>query len=81
MWREIKATAGVDLEAFVGMHTYPDDVTYRLVEAASAVMHISSAEVCTPSVSTGSCTPHVAGTGRSSTRWDVPCPNFSPTST
>ena len=45
MWREIKATAGVDLEAFVGMHTYPDDVTYRLVEAASAVMNISSAEV------------------------------------
>jgi hypothetical protein len=45
LWREIKATAGVDVEAFVAMHTYPDDVTYRLVEAASIAMHITSAEV------------------------------------
>lgn len=45
LWREIKSIAGVDLEAFVGMHTYPDDVTYRLVDAASIAMHISTAEV------------------------------------
>ena len=45
MWREIKSTAGVGLEAFVGMDTYPDDVTYRLVEATSAAMGISAAEV------------------------------------
>ena len=45
MWREIKSTAGVGLEAFVGMDTYPDDVTYRLVEATSAAMGISVAEV------------------------------------
>ena len=41
LWREIKSTAGVGLEAFVGMDTYPDDITYRLVEAASAAMGIS----------------------------------------
>jgi hypothetical protein len=45
MWREIKSAAGVGLEAFVGMDTYPDDVTYRLVDAASSVMGISVAEV------------------------------------
>ena len=30
MWREIKSNADVGLEAFVGMDTYPDDVTYRI---------------------------------------------------
>jgi hypothetical protein len=45
MWREIKSSAGVGLEAFVGMDTYPDDVTYRLVEATSAATGISAAEV------------------------------------
>jgi hypothetical protein len=45
LWREIKSGAGVALEAFVGMDTYPDDVTYRLVEAASAAMQISPADV------------------------------------
>ena len=45
MWREIKSSAGVGLEAFVGMDTYPDDVTYRLVEATSAAMGVSAAEV------------------------------------
>jgi hypothetical protein len=45
LWREIKSGAGVDIEAFVGMDTYPDDVTYRLVDATSAAMGISPAEV------------------------------------
>ena len=45
LWREIKLAAGVDVEAFVGMDTYPDDVTYCLVDATSAAMGISSAEV------------------------------------
>ena len=45
MWREIKSAAGVGLEAFVGLDTYPDDVTYRLVEATSTAMGISPAEV------------------------------------
>jgi hypothetical protein len=45
LWRVIKSQAGVDLEAFVGMDTYPDDVTYSLVEAASTAMQISPSEV------------------------------------
>jgi len=45
LWREIKLSAGLDLEAFVGMHTYPDDVTYRMIDAASAAMRITPAEV------------------------------------
>ena len=45
LWREIKSRADVGLEAFVGMDTYPDDVTYRLVDATSAAMGISPAEV------------------------------------
>src|SRR4029079_9586236 len=45
LWREIKSGAGVDIDAFVGMDTYPDDVTYRLVDATSAAMGISPAEV------------------------------------
>jgi heme-NO-binding protein len=45
LWREIKLAAGVGIEAFVGMDTYPDDVTYRLVDATSVAMGISSAEV------------------------------------
>ena len=45
LWREIKSTAGVALEAFVGMDNYPDDVTFRLVDATSLAMGISPAEV------------------------------------
>jgi Haem-NO-binding len=45
LWREIKSRADVGLEAFVGMDTYPDDVTYRLVEAASAAIGISPTDV------------------------------------
>ena len=45
LWCEIKLSAGVGHEAFVGMETYPDDVTFRLVEATSAAMGISPAEV------------------------------------
>ena len=45
LWREIKAAAGVSLEAFVGLDTYPDDVTYRLVNATAAATGRSPAEV------------------------------------
>lgn len=34
-WHAIKADAGVDVETFSSLQPYPDDVTYRLVEAAS----------------------------------------------
>jgi len=45
LWHEIKSTAGVPHGSFVAMDTYPDDVTYRLVAAASTVLRISPAEV------------------------------------
>jgi heme-NO-binding protein len=45
LWSDIKSRAGVDLEVFVSMQAYPDDVTYRLVESASSVLGISAAEM------------------------------------
>ena len=45
MWLDIRSSAGVDVEAFVNMQAYPDDVTYRLVEAASRILGIPAADV------------------------------------
>ena len=44
-WETIKQSAGVDIDVFVSMETYPDDVTYRLVDAASDVLKQSTEEV------------------------------------
>ena len=38
VWHEIRAKAGVDHEAFMRMDSYPDDITYRLVAAASETL-------------------------------------------
>lgn len=38
VWRQIMDVAGVDVEMFVRLEQYPDDVTYRLVAAASEVL-------------------------------------------
>lgn len=45
LWSDIKTRAGVDVEVFVSMQAYPDDVTYRLVDAASSALGISAAEM------------------------------------
>ena len=45
LWLDIKSRAGVDLEVFVSMQAYPDDVTYRLVDSASLVLGITPAEM------------------------------------
>jgi len=45
LWATVKQRAGVELEAFVGMDVYPDDVTDRLVRAASATLGQAPAEV------------------------------------
>jgi hypothetical protein len=45
LWARIRHGAGVDVEAFIGMQAYPDDVTYRLVDAASAELGIPAASV------------------------------------
>ena len=45
LWAAVKQHAGVELEAFVGMDVYPDDITERLVLAASAVLELPPEEV------------------------------------
>lgn len=39
-WNAIKKKAEVDVDVFVSMDGYPDDITYRLVGAASEVLKI-----------------------------------------
>ena len=39
-WIEIKEEAAIDVETFVSMDSYPDEVTYKLVGAASVVLGI-----------------------------------------
>lgn len=38
-WEVIKQRAEVQTEAFLSMEEYPDDVTYRLVQAAAEVLN------------------------------------------
>ncbi|RME01451.1 MAG: heme NO-binding protein [Deltaproteobacteria bacterium] len=44
-WKRIKAKAGVEVEVFIGMEAYPDEITYDLVRAASEVLGLSAAEI------------------------------------
>ena len=44
-WNQIKQKAEVDLDVFVSMDAYPDEVTYRLVGAASDVLKIPPEKV------------------------------------
>jgi hypothetical protein len=45
-WKEIQAGAGLDEDhLFVSMESYPDELTYRLVQAASAVLGMSVPQV------------------------------------
>lgn len=37
-WQTVRARAGVEDTIFLSMQPYPDELTYRLVEAASAVL-------------------------------------------
>ena len=41
-WETIERNAGVDIEVFVGMEAYPDEITYELVRAASEVLGLSA---------------------------------------
>lgn len=38
VWEEIKSIAGVDVDVFLSNEGYPDDITHRLVGAASEVL-------------------------------------------
>lgn len=42
-WQSIKIMAGVDVELFVRMESYPDEITYRLVGAACELLNIEPA--------------------------------------
>ncbi|MDA8035564.1 MAG: heme NO-binding domain-containing protein [Actinomycetota bacterium] len=44
-WQRIKDEAGVDVVAFVSMDAYDDDLTYRLVGAASRVLGMPAEEI------------------------------------
>ncbi|MCP8968940.1 heme NO-binding domain-containing protein [Ectobacillus ponti] len=44
-WEEIKKTAGVEAAGFVSMQPYDDQITYRLVEAASQVLGVPGEEI------------------------------------
>lgn len=44
-WADIRSRAGIEVDGFVSMDPYPDDVTYRLVGAASEVLGIPPAGV------------------------------------
>lgn len=44
-WEKIKHKAEVEVETFVSMEGYPDDVTHRLVKAASEVLGLSATEI------------------------------------
>jgi len=43
VWGQVKARAGVTEEVFLSMAAYPDDVTFRLVGAASEVLQVPAA--------------------------------------
>ena len=45
IWDAIRRKAGVDVDTFMAMDTYPDDVTYGLVKAASDVLDISVSDL------------------------------------
>lgn len=44
-WDTIKAKAGVEVEAFISNESYPDEITYQLVGAASEVLGLPAEEI------------------------------------
>lgn len=45
VWENIKQTAEVDIDTFTSMEAYPDDVTHRLVRAASVMLEMTPQEI------------------------------------
>ncbi len=42
VWNEIKEKAGIDVDTFVSMEAYPDEITYKIVGAASEYLKIDA---------------------------------------
>jgi hypothetical protein len=45
IWQQIRQKAEIETDTFLSMEGYPDDITHRLVKAASAVLGLSAAEI------------------------------------
>jgi len=45
VWEQIKTQAGVTVDVFMSNESYPDDVTYNLVGAASAVLQLPADQI------------------------------------
>ena len=45
VWEQIKAKAGLDVDIFISSESYPDETTYQLVGAASAVLDVPAEQV------------------------------------
>ncbi|OUC11680.1 MAG: heme NO-binding protein [Alkalinema sp. CACIAM 70d] len=45
IWQQIREKAEVETDTFIRMEGYPDDVTHRLVKAASEVLELSPAQI------------------------------------
>jgi hypothetical protein len=44
-WEKIKQKAEIEESAFISMEAYPDDLTHRLVKAASMVLGLSASDI------------------------------------
>lgn len=44
-WQQICADAGITDADFISLQSYPDDITYRLVGAASRVLNVPAADI------------------------------------
>lgn len=44
-WKKIANRAGIDVDMFVSMDSYPDELTYRLVDAAGEVLGLQPRQV------------------------------------
>ncbi|MHC5826475.1 MAG: heme NO-binding domain-containing protein, partial [Nostoc sp.] len=44
-WKKIKHKAEVDVDVFLSMEGYPDDITHKLVKAASIILGLPSSQI------------------------------------
>jgi len=44
-WQQIRETADISLEMFVSMDSYPDEMTFKLVVAATEVLNLDAARI------------------------------------